>query len=156
VPVADRQLPLLALPEGARRGPRVEPLRRARNVPLAPGRGPARVVQGPGGGALHAMVLSHLRREGAGRGRAAPPCRRSRRLARRRPQGARGAAHLRRLEGAVVRDRGRPPPAPGVSAGRVPAPGALTSGGRAAGPAAVVPRPINAALDSEPDGRADT
>src|SRR5207247_3684767 len=85
--------------------------------PLGAGRGSGRVLQGPGGGALHAGVLSHVWREGAARERRTRARRRARRLPGRRPRGARGAAHLRRLEGALVRDRGRPPAARGLPAG---------------------------------------
>ena len=57
----DRLLSLLALPQGARRRARDEPVRAARALPLAARRGPRRRVQGARGGALHAGVLPRLR-----------------------------------------------------------------------------------------------
>jgi len=105
---SDRELPLLALSEGPRCGARFEPLRRAPELPLAAGRAAGRSYKVP---EAERFTQAFCRTCGAKVPyvNAARGARRARRLTGRRPRGARGAAHLRRLEGALVRDRGRPP-----------------------------------------------
>lgn len=91
----------------ARRPARVEHFSRRQALPLAARRGPDRRLQAARGRALHAELLPDLRLEGAARQPAGRLRRDPGRQPRRRSRRAGAVPHLRRVEGAVVRDRRR-------------------------------------------------
>ena len=102
----DRVLSLLALPQGARRRARDQRVRRRSSASAGcAAQDRVELVQGAGGGALHAGVLPRLRVGRAARESAEPDGGDSRGLVRRRSRRARGRTHLRGVEGALVRDR---------------------------------------------------
>jgi hypothetical protein len=104
-----RELPLRPVPEGSLRRSRGEPLHRRRRREVHPRRRQPLFLQAPRSAVLHAGLLSHVRlRHAAHRSRAGDRDRTDGKP-RRRSRNSPAVPHLRRLEGALVRDRRRAP-----------------------------------------------
>ena len=112
----DIQLPLSALPPRPRRPLRHRRHRAERRRAIRQGRGASEALQGAGCPPLHPGLLRGVRLEDAPRRLRARICDRSPRDSRRRSRGESARPHVRGLQGALVRDPGRPAEVLGVPA----------------------------------------